>query len=71
MLIFTSLSALEGLGGYVHNYMKSVRLEREEKRWRQYKKWKVSFCTTAVARIGGVPFVKASHGVRVELLQGG
>jgi hypothetical protein len=38
MLIFASISALEGLGGYVHNFMKRVRLEREEKRWRQHKK---------------------------------
>jgi hypothetical protein len=33
------LSPLEGGGGYVRNYMNSVRDEREEKRWRGHKKF--------------------------------
>ena len=33
------LSPLEGGGGYVRNYMNSVRDEREEKRWQGHKKF--------------------------------
>ena len=41
-----SISPWKG-GGYERNYMYSVRVAREEKRWRRHKKCTVSFCAYA------------------------